>query len=106
VSVSKDQVEHIAALARLRLSGEEAERMAGDLNAILGHMEALERVDVSSAGAVGEMTEWPAPFRDPELVADPLARGPEAVAPDFRDGFFIVPRLPGVEGGEGEGPGA
>lgn len=106
MAVSKDEVERIAALARLRLEGAESERLAEDLSSILAHMETLGEADISEVSAVGDMTEWPAPFRDPEQNPDPLAASPEHLAPAWREGFFIVPRLPGVEGSDGEGSSA
>lgn len=104
MSVSKDEVERIAALARLRLGDAEAERLAVDLSSILGHVEAMRKADISAVSAVGDMTEWPAPFRDADQGADPLLAPPESIAPEWREHFFIVPRLPGVErGGEESG---
>ena len=40
--IDRDQVLHVAKLARLRLSDEEVDRMAGELSKILEHVEKLE----------------------------------------------------------------
>ena len=101
MAVSRDEVRRIAALARLRIEGEEADRLARDLTLILDHIETLAQADVSVAPAVESMTEGPAPYRDPGVEADPLVWSAETFAPEWRDGFFVVPRLPGVEGMEG-----
>lgn len=102
MAVTRADVEYIAGLARLRLSEEEAARMTSQLNSILEHMELLRRADVSGVEGVGGMAEWPAPFRDPAAGPDTLRRGVETLPPEWRDGFFVVPRLPAVEGGEDE----
>ena len=47
--------------------------------------------------------DWPAPERRSDLAADALMRQPEENAPDWREGFFVVPRLPGLEREEDRG---
>lgn len=44
---SKIDVAHIAALARLRLSPEAAEKLAGEMESIVGYVEMLSELDVS-----------------------------------------------------------
>jgi len=41
------QIEHLAELARLKVTDEEKEKMAGELSAILGFVEKLEKADVA-----------------------------------------------------------
>jgi len=36
-------------------------------------------------------------LRDDEVSSDPLAFGPFELAPEWRDGFFVVPRLPALD---------
>lgn len=45
--ISKQEVEHIARLARLELSHEEFEKMQKDLSTILDYVEMLNKLDVS-----------------------------------------------------------
>ncbi|TAN58397.1 Asp-tRNA(Asn)/Glu-tRNA(Gln) amidotransferase subunit GatC [Patescibacteria group bacterium] len=40
------QIEHLAELARLKVSDEEKDKMAGELSAILGFVEKLDQADV------------------------------------------------------------
>ena len=47
MALSRDQVEHVAKLARLSLTAEEAERYSGQLSSILGYIEKLQELDVS-----------------------------------------------------------
>jgi aspartyl-tRNA(Asn)/glutamyl-tRNA(Gln) amidotransferase subunit C len=44
--LSRDQVLHVARLARLRLSDEEVERMASELSGILEHVEHINELDL------------------------------------------------------------
>lgn len=89
--VTLDEVRHIARLARLGLSDDQVRAVAIDLTSILGHMEALARVDTSG---VPEYTaaDDAMPLRADHGSAAPLVR-PETFAPAMRDGFFVVPRL-------------
>jgi aspartyl-tRNA(Asn)/glutamyl-tRNA(Gln) amidotransferase subunit C len=67
--------------------------LAGELNAILGHMEALQRVDVSGVPADLAAGLTPMPLRADGGQQLPLAKPRESIAPEMRDGFFLVPRL-------------
>jgi aspartyl-tRNA(Asn)/glutamyl-tRNA(Gln) amidotransferase subunit C len=44
--IDREQVLHVARLARLRLSDEEVTTMAGELSSILGHIEKLGELDL------------------------------------------------------------
>ena len=90
MSVSSDDVRHIAQLARLELSDEEVERFRRELSTILGYVEQLETLD---AGNAAEPSHPNQPLR-PDVVAEWGEVGPlHAAAPDFQDGFFRVPRV-------------
>jgi len=45
--ISREQVEHVAQLARLDLSEKEIEKMQKDLSSILDYIEKLQEVDIS-----------------------------------------------------------
>jgi aspartyl-tRNA(Asn)/glutamyl-tRNA(Gln) amidotransferase subunit C len=47
MTLSHDDVDHVAALARLGLSDAEKSRLLGELEAILGHIARLQQVDTS-----------------------------------------------------------
>jgi aspartyl-tRNA(Asn)/glutamyl-tRNA(Gln) amidotransferase subunit C len=92
VSVSIDDVRHIAALARLGLTDERALAATAELNTILAHMEILSRVDtadVSEAEESGARMPLRADRGPPIALEAPIV----SVAPSMRDGFFLVPRL-------------
>ncbi len=98
MAVSLDDVRHIAALARLGLSDQQARALTEQMNGILGHMEVLARVDSSSLPADGTLAGMP--LRADAGPPDGLARRPEEFAPSARDGFLLVPRLATHETGE------
>jgi aspartyl-tRNA(Asn)/glutamyl-tRNA(Gln) amidotransferase subunit C len=93
VSVSLDDVRHIAALARLGLNEEHARAATAELNTILAHMEVLSRVDTTAVPEAVAASASRLPLRADDGPALPLAVAPAAFAPEARDGFFLVPRL-------------
>ena len=102
MAVTIDDVRHIAALARLGLDDDRATLLVRELNTILGHMDALSRVDtggVDESVGVGAVALPVRPDKGPPI---PLARSLDAFAPAMRDGFFLVPRLSTHESAEEE----
>jgi aspartyl-tRNA(Asn)/glutamyl-tRNA(Gln) amidotransferase subunit C len=98
--IGRAEVERIGHLARLRLAADEADALARDLDAILGHAEALAAVDTSSVEGAGAAAVGPTPLREdrPHVSLPPdlfLAN-----APDSDGTAFLVPR---VLEGEDEG---
>jgi aspartyl-tRNA(Asn)/glutamyl-tRNA(Gln) amidotransferase subunit C len=53
--ISREDVEHVAALARLGLTDDELERMVGQLNRILEAIAELQDVDTSSVGPTAQV---------------------------------------------------
>jgi aspartyl-tRNA(Asn)/glutamyl-tRNA(Gln) amidotransferase subunit C len=103
MAVTIDDVRHIAELARLGLDAKRAESLVAELNTILGHMDALSKVDTTGVEATVGVGATGTPLREDIGAPPPLARTPDAFAPAVRDGFFVVPRLATHETAEAEG---
>jgi aspartyl-tRNA(Asn)/glutamyl-tRNA(Gln) amidotransferase subunit C len=102
MAVTIADVHHIAELARLGLDPERARSLVAELNAILGHMEALSKVDTTGVEATAGVGAAGTPLRADAGGPPPLARAPAAFAPAMRDGFFVVPRLSSHETAEAD----
>ena len=100
--VTPEELAKMAALARLRPDEEERERLVRDLNRVLEHVAALGEVTLGAPEEEDGQSTASGRVRAEGLGPDPLLRAPAELAPDWRDGFFVVPRLPGVEGEDGE----
>ncbi len=89
--IDREQVLHVARLARLRLDEEETERMAGELSGILEHVEAMERLDLDDVEPTARVIDADNVLRDdavtPSLDRDVALRG----APDASEDSFRVP---------------
>lgn len=86
-------IRHVAALARIALSDEEIERFGKELGELLGHVRALERLDISSVPATAQVVESRNVFRGdverPCLDRDVVLEA----APQRQGAFFRVPRI-------------
>jgi aspartyl-tRNA(Asn)/glutamyl-tRNA(Gln) amidotransferase subunit C len=96
MSVSREDVARSAALARVRLSADEADRLTAELNDILAHVETIRSVAVERVTGLDVLAEAAA-LRADVPGADPLLAAPETFAPEWRAGFFTVPRLAALE---------
>jgi aspartyl-tRNA(Asn)/glutamyl-tRNA(Gln) amidotransferase subunit C len=93
VAVTREDVLHIAELARLGVDAARADELTKELSAILAHMEVLSQVDTTSVPVTAGVGSGGTPLR-PDVGVSPLMTGTLAsFAPSMRDGFFIVPRL-------------
>jgi aspartyl-tRNA(Asn)/glutamyl-tRNA(Gln) amidotransferase subunit C len=93
VSVTREDVLHIAELARLGVDTARAEELTKELSAILAHMEVLSQVDTASVPTAIEGGAGGTPLR-PDVGVPGIMPGTLAsIAPAMRDGFFMVPRL-------------
>jgi aspartyl-tRNA(Asn)/glutamyl-tRNA(Gln) amidotransferase subunit C len=93
--ISRDEVAHLARLARLALTDGELDSFAGQLDAILAHVGQIQSVDVIGV----EATDNPLKVLNvtrPDTVVPGLAQDEAlAAAPRAEDGRFAVPRILG-----------
>ena len=89
--IDRDQVLHVARLARLDLSEDELERMAGELSKILDHVERISELELDGVEPTSHVValenvlrpDEPRPSWPRERVLEP--------APDADEGAFRVP---------------
>ena len=91
MSISREQVLHVAKLARLRLSDEEVETMAHELNGIFAHIERISELDLEGVEPTTHVVEVANTLRadepKPSLPRDVVFEQ----APATQDGGFLVP---------------
>jgi aspartyl-tRNA(Asn)/glutamyl-tRNA(Gln) amidotransferase subunit C len=93
MKLSREQVEHIAQLARLALSEEEKALYQGQLSAILDHFERLRELDTEAIPPTATVLPLRSVMREDE-PRPPMDR--EAIlanAPAAEDGCFQVPAV-------------
>ena len=98
--ISREEVQRIAHLARLRLSDAEAQAMTRDLEAILSYVEQLEGVDTSEVAPTAHVIPLATPLRPDQPEGDLDPELAVANAPAREGTAFAVPK---VLDGEAEG---
>ena len=95
--ISRDEVAHVARLARLRLTDDELDEFTGQLGAVLAHAADVEALDVTGI----EPTAHPMPLRNvvrADVVRPSIDRAEVlAAAPAIEAGQFKVPAILGEE---------
>jgi len=91
MAISRDEVLHVARLARLALTDEEVERLGGQLSAILEAVSKVSELDLGgvepTAHPLDLVNVWAEDEPRPSLPVDEAL----ANAPDREAGFFRVP---------------
>lgn len=93
MSISIEEVEHIALLARLSLSEEEKRLFCFQLSSILGYIEKLNELDTEGIEPTSHVVALSNVMRDdvprPSIPKEDMLMN----APDRTDKFYRVPRI-------------
>ncbi len=93
MSVDIATVKRVARLARIAVSDEDAERMTGELNTILGFVEQLNEVDVSGVEPMTSVIPMEMKKRQDVVTDGNKADDIVANAPATDENFFLVPKV-------------
>ncbi len=91
--ITRADVEHVAALARLGLTDAEVERMVGQLNSILEAVGVLADVDTTMVGPTAQVIPLENVMRD-DVARPPISRDAALANAPLRDGDHV--RVPVV----------
>jgi aspartyl-tRNA(Asn)/glutamyl-tRNA(Gln) amidotransferase subunit C len=93
MTISSDEVLHVARLARLRLTDDEVARMADQLSSIIAHVQELSALDLAGVAPTAHALDLTNNLRPdasrPSWPRDDVLRN----APDPADGGFRVPPM-------------
>ena len=93
--VTRENVEHIAKLARLDFSDGEYDKLTTDMNNVLGYIDQLKELDVSNVEPLENINEsveknvFRADISAPSLSTEEALKN----APKAADGYFLVPKV-------------
>ncbi|MGH7521228.1 MAG: Asp-tRNA(Asn)/Glu-tRNA(Gln) amidotransferase subunit GatC [Gemmatimonadales bacterium] len=93
MSVTRDEVLRIAQLAELDVDEETLPELAEQMSRILDYVAQLSAVPANGSVKIFVPGPDAIRFRADEVNPAPLAFGPEELAPAFKEGFFVVPKL-------------
>ena len=89
--ISREEVLHVARLARLELSEGEIEPMARELSAVLEHIARIKELDLDGVAPTSHVVEVSGALR-PDVVVPSFPREVVlAQAPAVSDNGFLVP---------------
>ena len=93
MKISLEDVQHVAALARLDLSPEEEEKLVTELGSILGYVEKLGELDTEGVAPTAHVLDVGPAFREDEVRNGPEVDALLENAPDRWLSFFRVPKI-------------
>lgn len=89
--ITREEVRHVARLARLELTEEEIEPMARELSAVLDHIATIGELDLEDVPPTSHVVEVSGALRADEPRPCFPREVALAQAPAVRDGGFAVP---------------
>lgn len=97
MSIGRDEVLHVAKLAELAVREGELDRLVEQMNRIVDYVAQLDRVPGDRVAEPYLAGPQSVALREDVEGAMPLARAPAELAPEFVEGFFLVPRHGAME---------
>jgi aspartyl-tRNA(Asn)/glutamyl-tRNA(Gln) amidotransferase subunit C len=91
--ISKDQVKHVAHLARLAVTDEEAEMLTEQLDKIIGFAEELKELDTDNVEPTTHVLELKNVLREDKVRNSVSVDEAMKNAPAQKDGQFKVPNI-------------
>ena len=98
MTITRDDLLHVARLAELAVPEPDVPRLVLQLGEIVDYVARLGEVPATEHAAPYLAGPAEVRLRADEVNPVPLERPPAAMAPEFVDGFFIVPRMGAMEG--------
>jgi aspartyl-tRNA(Asn)/glutamyl-tRNA(Gln) amidotransferase subunit C len=93
LKLSSQEVEYVAHLARLEISGEEKEKFTSQLNDILLYIDKLNELNTGNIEPMSHAIAVTNAFREDKIVDSIGTEKSLANAPDARGEFFRVPKV-------------
>ena len=91
--ITKDDVRHVAKLARLELTEEETEKYSKQLGDILKYVEQMNEVDTTNVEPMSHAIPVVNVMREDKVVSEQTKEELMANAPAKEDGCFRVPKI-------------
>ena len=93
MKITREEVEHVATLARLNMSEEELARMTGQLDTILSYVAKLDELDTTDVVPTTHAFSINNAFREDEIQESLTREEALANGPKENGEAFVVPRI-------------
>ena len=95
MKITKEEINHVADLARLDLDEEAINKFVGQIGVILEYVETLNKVDTEGVPPTSHAISLSNAFREDTATVH-LSRDAALInAPEKEDGAFVVPKIIG-----------
>ena len=91
--ISREEVQHVALLARLALSPKEETELVEHFDNVLSYMEKLNELNTDDVRPLAHAVEVPAPLREDQVTNQANAEALLQNAPERQTDFFKVPKI-------------
>jgi aspartyl-tRNA(Asn)/glutamyl-tRNA(Gln) amidotransferase subunit C len=91
--ITREEVERVAALARISLSDSEVAQLSLELDTILEYAQSLQELDTAGVDPTSHAIPLPTPLRDDVPVAPMDAKLAVSNAPERSGTAFVVPKV-------------
>ncbi len=96
MKIGPETVRHVARLAELAVADGDVDLLATQLESIVDFVEQLGAVDAPPGTALVNVGPATLALREDVVAPIPMTRSAADLAPEFAQGFFVVPRLGGM----------
>ena len=93
MKLTRESVQRVATLARLRLAADEESELTGQLERILGYMDKLNILDTANVELFSHCMDSVNALREDKVSNQPNTDALLANAPDRDETFFKVPKI-------------
>ncbi len=97
MTIGSEQVAHVAKLAEIGVDEHEMPKLVEQFNRIVDYVAQLNEVPADAQAEPFLAGPEAVLLREDVVNSVPLARAPAAFAPEFAEGFFLVPRHGAME---------
>jgi len=93
MKLTRESVQRVAILARLRLTADEESELTGQLDHILAYMDKLNELDTANVELFAHDLDNSSALREDKVTNQPNTDALLANAPDRDETFFKVPKI-------------
>jgi aspartyl-tRNA(Asn)/glutamyl-tRNA(Gln) amidotransferase subunit C len=93
MSLTPDDIGRIARLARIKLSGDDADRTLASMNGIFALIEQLKATDTAGIEPMSHAVEVTQRLRHDQVTESDCRAAMQAVAPETEAGLYLVPKV-------------
>lgn len=97
MSISREEVLRVAHLVELGVPEDRVDQLVRDIGSIVDYVSQLNELQTDADGPAFVPGPQQVTLRSDEVVRYPLVLSPAEMAPEFIDGFFVVPRLEAMD---------